>query len=246
MYLFFDTETTGTPRNYKAPVTDLNNWPRLVQVAWILQDKNGNTIGKENFIIKPVGFTIPTEASNIHGITTTHAQNIGVELVMVLKRFCSHLDSSQYLIAHNISFDQNIMGAELIRSRINNSIPNKKLLCTMSSSINYCAINGPYGYKWPKLIELHKKLFGYGFDGAHDAFGYKCHIKVFLGNAKKRLNLIIQRNIMAAHFNNDNYHYLILLLNQRRGYIRRIKSQKYLSLFSSSFQNRSAYICFTI
>jgi len=30
MYLFFDTETTGLPRNWKAPVTDLDNWPRMV------------------------------------------------------------------------------------------------------------------------------------------------------------------------------------------------------------------------
>ena len=32
-YLFFDTETTGLPRNYKAPSSDTRNWPRLVQLA---------------------------------------------------------------------------------------------------------------------------------------------------------------------------------------------------------------------
>jgi len=35
MYLFFDTETTGLPKNWKAPIEDLNNWPRLVQLAWL-------------------------------------------------------------------------------------------------------------------------------------------------------------------------------------------------------------------
>jgi DNA polymerase-3 subunit epsilon len=170
MYLFFDTETTGTPRNYKAPVTDLNNWPRMVQIAWILQDKNGSVLARENLIIKPVGFNIPIDASKIHGITTSRAQSDGIDLLTALTLFITHIDSSQYLIAHNISFDQKIVGAELIRSRINNPIPNKKLLCTMSNSTNYCAINGPYGYKFPKLVELHKKLFGFGFDGAHDAF----------------------------------------------------------------------------
>jgi len=39
----------------------------------------------------------------------------------------------------------------------------------MESSTNYCAIQGPYGYKWPKLSELHYKLFRTGFDEAHDA-----------------------------------------------------------------------------
>ena len=63
MYLFFDTETTGLPRNWKAPVTDLNNWPRLVQLAYLLYDNKGNKISGGDFIIKPNGFTIPTDAS---------------------------------------------------------------------------------------------------------------------------------------------------------------------------------------
>ncbi len=33
MYLIFDTETTGLPKNYNAPLTDADNWPRLVQLA---------------------------------------------------------------------------------------------------------------------------------------------------------------------------------------------------------------------
>jgi len=36
MYLFFDAETTGIPRNYKVPASDHRNWPRLVQIAWLL------------------------------------------------------------------------------------------------------------------------------------------------------------------------------------------------------------------
>ncbi len=35
-YVFFDTETTGLPLNWKAPVTELENWPRLIQLAYIV------------------------------------------------------------------------------------------------------------------------------------------------------------------------------------------------------------------
>lgn len=35
-YLFIDTETTGLPKEYDAPYTDIDNWPRLVQLAWIV------------------------------------------------------------------------------------------------------------------------------------------------------------------------------------------------------------------
>ena len=66
MYLFFDTETTGLPKNWKAPVTDLNNWPRLVQLAYLFYDKNGNIISKGDHIVKPEGFTIqPTHQESM-------------------------------------------------------------------------------------------------------------------------------------------------------------------------------------
>jgi len=92
MYLFFDTETTGLPKNWKAPVTDLNNWPRLVQLAFLYYDNNGNMISGGDFIIKPEGFTIPTEASRIHGISTDRAIQEGQLLKNVLQNFQSFID----------------------------------------------------------------------------------------------------------------------------------------------------------
>ena len=86
MHLFFDTETTGLPRNWKAPVTDLNNWPRMIQIGWILSD-NGNRIDTGSFIIKPENFIIPSEASKVHGITTERAITEGVDLENLLNDF---------------------------------------------------------------------------------------------------------------------------------------------------------------
>lgn len=169
MYLFFDTETTGLPRNWKAPVTDLNNWPRMIQIAWILCDKSGNRIESRDFIIKPENFEIPRAASRIHGISTERAMNEGEELVCVLNNFNELVERSDFIVAHNISFDEKILGAEFLRKRIQNNFNRKRKLCTMQSSTRYCRISGPYGYKWPKLSELHIKLFGEDFDEAHDA-----------------------------------------------------------------------------
>ncbi len=53
MYLFFDTETTGIPKNYKAPASDLKNWPRLVQLAWLATDDTGIEIRSAERIVKP-------------------------------------------------------------------------------------------------------------------------------------------------------------------------------------------------
>lgn len=169
MYLFFDTETTGLPKNWKAPVTNLNNWPRMIQVAWILSDKNGNRITSDDFIIKPENFIIPKAASNIHGISTEKAIAEGEPLEKILIQFNKLVAQVDYIVAHNISFDEKIMGAELLRKKVKSNFPSKKKLCTMLSSTNYCKMSGNYGYKWPTLSELHIKLFQEDFEGAHDA-----------------------------------------------------------------------------
>lgn len=169
MYLFFDTETTGLPKNWKAPVTDLNNWPRMIQIAWILCDKDGNRIESDDYIIRPENFKIPGNASRVHGITTERAINEGEDLEGVLIKFNGLVERSDYIVAHNISFDEKIVGAELLRKEIQSSFNKKRKLCTMHSSTDYCRLPGPYGYKWPKLSELHIKLFGKDFEEAHDA-----------------------------------------------------------------------------
>jgi DNA polymerase III epsilon subunit-like protein len=170
MYLFFDTETTGLPKDYKAPASDIDNWPRLVQIAWILTDEERNILEAKEFIIKPNGFTIEDGAANVHGITTEKALEVGVDLLDVLVEFNKAIDSCDYIIAHNISFDEKIVGAEFIRNRVNSNFGHKTKMCTMHSSTDYCKLPGFYGkYKWPKLAELHVKLFGKDFEGAHDA-----------------------------------------------------------------------------
>ena len=169
MYLFFDTETNGLPKNWDAPITELSNWPRLVQVAWILFDNDGNEIENNDYIIKPVGFSIPLEASSIHGITTERAEKEGIDLKISLEEFSKQIERATHLVAHNMNFDEKIMGAEFLRSGYDNPVPDKKRICTMQSTTDFCAIEGYYGYKWPKLSELHIKLFGFDFEDAHDA-----------------------------------------------------------------------------
>ncbi|MDR1272919.1 MAG: 3'-5' exonuclease [Odoribacteraceae bacterium] len=169
MYLFFDTETTGLPKNWKAPVTDLANWPRLVQLAYLLHDLDGKEISSGDFIIRPDGFTIPVESSNIHGITTERATREGAPLLSVLQQFEALVGQATCLVAHNIAFDEKIVGAEFLRNKMPNSLPGKKKICTMERATNFCAIRGPYGYKWPKLSELYRALFQCDFEEAHNA-----------------------------------------------------------------------------
>jgi DNA polymerase III subunit epsilon len=170
-YLFFDTETTGLPRVWNAVVEEVDNWPRVVQIAWEMYE-DGEKIAGNDFIIKPEGFEIPLESSKIHGITTARAKKEGVELMGVLDEFWKLANSADFLVAHNISFDEKIIGAEFLRKDMPNCLAGKKTICTKEISTGFCALpsaNGYAGYKWPKLSELHTKLFGCDFEDSHNA-----------------------------------------------------------------------------
>lgn len=171
MYLIYDTETTGLPKNFSAPVTDSENWPRLVQVAWQLHNSMGELIEVKNFIIKPVDFTIPFNAEKIHGISTQHALAHGVDLSFVLEEFNKAIEQSEFVVGHNIIFDINIMGAEFHRTQIESPLAQKKSIDTKNEGTEFCAIPGGRGgkFKWPTLTELHVKLFKEGFAEAHNA-----------------------------------------------------------------------------
>ena len=170
MYLIFDTETTGLPRDYSAPITDFDNWPRLVQLAWQLHDHTGKLMSSGNYIVKPEGFTIPFNSEKIHGISTKRAKKEGHDLEFVLQQFRKDIDRAYFLIGHNVSFDESVMGAEFLRKKIPSAIMDKPKIDTKDESTEYVGIpNGRGGFKWPTLTELHKKLFGTDFEDAHDA-----------------------------------------------------------------------------
>lgn len=172
MYLIFDTETTGLPKDFNAPYTDLDNWPRLVQIAWQLHDYHGKLISAENMIIKPEGFTIPFNAEKIHGISTEIALEEGLPLTDVLARFAEDIAKSELIIGHNIGFDVNIMGAEYVRGAVESQLHETETYDTKSEeAAQFVGIPGGRGgkFKWPTLTELHTKLFNESFDDAHDA-----------------------------------------------------------------------------
>lgn len=170
-FLVFDTETTGLPANAHAPVSDSDNWPRMVQIAWQLHNDNGDLIENYDFIIKPEGYDIPFNAQKIHGISTEKALAEGHDLKTVLEKFNAVLADNPILVGQNIAFDIPIVGAEFYRKSIQNTIANLPLIDTAREGTDFCALPGGMGggFKYPKLSELYEKLFGYNFDEAHNA-----------------------------------------------------------------------------
>ena len=169
-FIFFDTETTGLPDDFDAPITDVDNWPRIVQISWIMTDDQNNLIKEKDFIIKPEGYEIPYESSEIHGITTEKAMTVGLPMKDVMTTFVNDVKSCDVVVGHNVEFDINVSRCEAFRLGWSNPFKGKQVICTMLESTAFCAIPGWYGdYKWPRLQELHKALFGCYFEDAHNS-----------------------------------------------------------------------------
>ena len=184
MFLIFDTETTGFPKDWNAPLTDFDNWPRVVQIAWQIHDAEGALVDVQDHIIYPDGFDIPFNATKIHGISTDRAKAEGKPLTEVLELFQSAMGTCEFVVGHNVKFDLNVTGCEYLRTSGLNPFKTQKWLdsCTELTAA-LCQIPGGRGgrYKLPKLEELHKHLFGEGFDEAHNAaFDVEATARVFL------------------------------------------------------------------
>lgn len=168
--LFLDTETTGLPSRWNAPY---NEWPRMVSLAYMLCEQDGKVIDQMELIIKPDGYTIPKEASDIHGITQIIAEQQGNDLQMVLIKLLTLVEIADLIVFHNQSFDVGIITGEQMRMGFGKSeyisSQKPKIFCTKEQSTSICKIPGSRGgYKCPSLAELCA-FCGVENKGAHNA-----------------------------------------------------------------------------
>ncbi len=172
MYLIFDTETTGLPKDFKAPITDTDNWPRCIQIAWQLHDDMGSLIENQDFLIIPEGFDIPYNAEKIHGISTELAHQNGKPLQDVLQLFNEVIGKAKFIVGQNINFDLNVMGCEFHRLSLETPMLSLPILDTCTEVIaSLLQLPGGRGgkFKLPTLTELHEYLFNVPFSEAHNA-----------------------------------------------------------------------------
>jgi DNA polymerase III epsilon subunit-like protein len=208
--LIFDTETTGLPKSRSINPDSLHLWPHIVQFSYIIYDVTDNDICviEDNIIRVADDVEISQESAAIHGITNEISKSGGVDLNQVLSGFFGALKNVDMLVGHNISFDINVVVVELLRIIYNqsNTVPVDELLsyktylhmlnnyqnihCTMQNSIDMCAIkvmgkNGREYNKFPKLSELHQKLFDSVPNNLHNSLNdilitLRCYIMITL------------------------------------------------------------------
>ena len=165
--LVFDTETTGLPPSKEGSFRNSLAWTccRMVELAWTIYTPDGLVIREQSFLVKPYGFVIPQSAINIHGITQVEAFDKGFLVDTVLRTFINDIDEFNVgtLVAHNISFDDNVVLSEMWRLGLNiEPFLSLNRVCTMKS-------NTKTGRKWYKLCDLYKEVTGQPMINSHRA-----------------------------------------------------------------------------
>lgn len=193
-YLFLDTETNGLPKNVSVSHVNVDNWPRLVSIAWAIVDDDKKIYEFEKRVVKPIGFKIIKESTDVHGITTEYAEENGIHIVSVLTDFMTALSQCDAVAGHNVRFDRKVVAAELYRNfedkRYDEILYGTRYRDTMHVSRELLKI--PYtadkkgrvrkGWKFPSLSEMYKEMYGSILEDAHDAsVDVQATIKCFFG-----------------------------------------------------------------
>jgi len=173
MELFFDTETTGLAL-FKLPHSH-ERQPDIVQIGLVLSDAE-KIYFKANMLVNPSGvnsaWNIGPDTQKIHGISNEMVKAGGTDTRTVLLVLDSLLAKANTVVCHNVEFDKKMVMSAAHKAKLATTVEDlakKPAYCTMKNSTNLCKLPGPYGFKWPKLVELYKFLFNETFEGAHDA-----------------------------------------------------------------------------
>jgi len=171
-FLFVDVETNGLPKKRNRHYSEIDIWPRIVQMSWGIYDINGNLVKLEDHIIKPDGFEIDKKSESIHGISNEKALAEGKNINDIIEIFLNDLKlkNLKSVICHNVNFDINVIKSELFRLDKKIKLNKLEVICTMLATTEFCELPSNFSdYKYPKLEELYQLLFEEGMDNAHDS-----------------------------------------------------------------------------
>lgn len=170
MILAFDTETTGLPSS--------NFEPHITQLSALLYNITEQRVEQyfNTYIQLPSGVEISPIAEKISGISLEMCLEKGRPIHQVLKDFYALYRLADTVVAHNFDFDRARIRCEIMRQMNVLTVQpaytgmfldtDKTFICTMKSSVHQ--VNG----RWPKLIDLYHRLFGYSIDAKklHNSF----------------------------------------------------------------------------
>jgi DNA polymerase III epsilon subunit-like protein len=183
LVLCFDTETTGLPEGRHTSIYEVEKWPHIVQLSFMVYDTEKKEVVQDYDEIIRIGDNVELtpKSVEIHGITRDIIEKRGIPITEALYAFKCALKISDCSIGHNMSFDKRLLIVESIRNKgfdaSDDSVVQfrfSKEYCTMLNSVDVCKIkmlrkDGSVYYKYPTLLELHEHLFQIKPHNAHNS-----------------------------------------------------------------------------
>ncbi|GGF14027.1 hypothetical protein GCM10011383_26600 [Hymenobacter cavernae] len=167
--LFVDTETSGLPTDWSQPYAAEQNWPYIVQLAWVIYTKDGQQVKAENhYLPLPDGVQISPGSLRVHGLTPDFLRVNGQDRASVMQRL--HDDLAHYqpmVVAHFMELDLHMIGAGFYRLHLDNPLQRLPTFCTMKLTEGFIR---PAGQRYLSLGELYKRLFQEPLLHQHDAW----------------------------------------------------------------------------
>jgi len=159
-FLFIDIETTGLPESDRISNENLDLWPNIIQMSWIVTDSNGKILKQEDYLVTQHNFKFDNFTNRIHKHKIAKSKTHGTHIRKILSRIDSDFKKVQVIIGHNIEFDLKMLKVEYLRNGFKENFLDKIHFCTMINTIRFCEFkNENGGFKFPKLSELNMKLF---------------------------------------------------------------------------------------
>lgn len=147
-YLFVDTETKNLLSDPFLSFEKIESMPSIRQIAWLIYSETEQLLEERNVYVND-----DEESKDIKPALNSFNDDL--------------IKYKPIVVGHNINFDRNIIGAEYLRQKRYNPLLDYPFICTMKQTIDFCHLEN---FKFPRLQELYKLLFGSEFNGAHDAY----------------------------------------------------------------------------
>lgn len=162
MELAFDTETTGL-FDYKKDLADPSQ-PRIIELGAVI-GKEGEVIEEYQTLIKPDGWIVTQEITNITGITTEMCEADGIPIMDAVKHIEEMAKKCSLSVAHNMSFDMAMYNRETVPVGMTRTyLRDLPRFCTMKRDERFKGRGFPR-----KLGDLHCHLFGCSHEDKHRA-----------------------------------------------------------------------------
>lgn len=168
--LFIDTETSDIPKRWNAPARQVQKWPYILQISWLIYTSDGELVKSENHYIRTGKIRINKQSQRLHGITNGMLEELGEERREVIGRLAADfIHYAPLVVGHFLEFDKKMLDVGFYRAGLENVSASLKTFCTMrfSKSVQPAYVNK----SGMRLSEFYAYLFGAEQPQQHDALG---------------------------------------------------------------------------